>query len=460
MSEEAKETGATVEQFEFDGEFQTKVAALAIRDNEFLRRTSNVLRPGYFENVGEAKLVELSLRHFDKYNCAPDRASLIALVKDAVTAKMVSSEVIPTLKEAIKSVYASDMSNRDFVEEKVVAFAKKQAMIHAIIKSAEMIGRGNYSKVEALISEANAVGAAEGGTSYDFFSKDRITERTIVRVEKELGARPPQGITTGDPRLDNLLYHRGWGRKELSALMGGAKAGKTTALINFSKAASLAGFNVLYCTLEVGASIIADRMDASISGTIMKELGSKAHAVKDALNKLEASGKTGKLILHEYASGTFSPNQLRQLVQRYKSPARNQDGSVRNPIIFDLIVVDYADIMAPNHRTNDPMENSKSVYIDLRAIAFEENAAVLTATQTNREGFKSAVAKAEHVADDFNKVRTVDLMISINKTEEEAARGEARLYFAASRNQESGFTVVVKQNLSMMRFIEGVIRVE
>ena len=85
---------------------------------------------------------------------------------------------------------------------------------------------------------------------------------------------------------------------------------------------------------------------------------------------------------------------------------------------------------------------------------------MLTATQTNREGYKSAVAKAEHVSEDFNKVRTVDLMISINKTEEEAARGEARLYFAASRNQESGFTIVIKQNLAMMRFIEEVIRVE
>lgn len=164
--------------------------------------------------------------------------------------------------------------------------------------------------------------------------------------------------------------------------------------------------------------------------------------------------------MHEYPSGTFSPNQLRQLVQRYKTPGRNPDGSLRPPIKFDLIVVDYADIMAPNYRTNDAIENSKSVYVDLRAIAFEENAAVLTATQTNREGFKSTVAKAEHVAEDFNKVRTVDLMISINKTEEEAARGESRLYFAASRNQESGFTVVIKQNLSMMKFIEDVVRIE
>ncbi|MGQ1699213.1 hypothetical protein ACT42I_18710 (plasmid) [Acinetobacter baumannii] len=125
-----------------------------------------------------------------------------------------------------------------------------------------------------------------------------------------------------------------------------------------------------------------------------------------------------------------------------------------------MIIVDYADLMRPDIRTNDPKENSRVIYVDLRAIAFEENVALLTATQTNREGFKSTVAKAEHVAEDFNKIRTADVAISINITEEERAKGQARLYFAASRNQEMGVTVVIKQNVSMMRFLEEVISVE
>ncbi len=151
---------------------------------------------------------------------------------------------------------------------------------------------------------------------------------------------------------------------------------------------------------------------------------------------------------------------LRKLVERYKNPGRNPDGSARPPIKFDMVVVDYADLMASSHRTKDPIENSKQIYTELRAIGFEENVAMLTATQTNREGHKSTVAKMDHVAEDFNKIRIADLVISINKTEEEAARNEARLYFAASRNQESGFTVVIRQNVAMMRFLESVVRVE
>jgi replicative DNA helicase len=151
---------------------------------------------------------------------------------------------------------------------------------------------------------------------------------------------------------------------------------------------------------------------------------------------------------------------LRALIQRYKSPRLNKDGTVQPAIIFDMVVVDYADIMQPDFRTNDAIENSKNIWLGLRAIAFEENLAMLTATQTNREGNKSVVAKATDVAEDFNKIRTADIVISINTTDEERAAGESRLFFAASRNQESGFTIFIKQNLAMMRFITSIIRVE
>jgi replicative DNA helicase len=39
--------------------------------------------------------------------------------------------------------------------------------------------------------------------------------------------------------------------------------------------------------------------------------------------------------------------------------------------IFDLIVVDYVDITAPDHRSELKRENPRSIFIDLRAIAFE-----------------------------------------------------------------------------------------
>ncbi len=452
----ASEPTVEFEKFDFDAEFQTQVVAHATRDNEFMRRVAHLLRPEFFENAGEASLVNVALRHHQKFRCVPSNAEMVEAIKEDIKSKVITKEVAPEVVRARKATLGMALGQSEYVESKIVQFAKHQAVSNAILRSVNLLEQGKFTAIEAAIQEAIGIGANEEGDAYDYF--ERIQERTDTRKEKAAGLRPPQGITTGIPKMDEILYHRGWGRKELATIMGGAKAGKTTALINFARAASLAGHHVLYVTLEVGANIISDRLDASVAGVVMKELESKVNTVQEAIQELQS--KSGKLVIHEFASGTCTPNMLRKLIERYKSPGRNRDGSLRPPIKFDLLVVDYADIMAPNYRSQDAIENSKSVYVDLRAIAFEENLAALTATQTNREGYKSAVAKAEHVSEDFNKVRTVDLMISINKTEEEASRGEARLYFAASRNQESGFTIVIKQDLAMMRFVTAVLRVE
>ena len=448
--------GFVKEKFEYDAEFQSKIAVLALRDDEFLRRTAHVLNPSFFENVGEAFLVSIALKHFNKYNCAPDWSSIGQIIKDQAYAKILKGESLKATVESRRTLMGLAVHNKGYYEDKVVEFAKQQAMANAILESVPYLNKGEYAKIEELVKGALTIGVNEDGCGYDYGSRAR--DRQLIRIDKKLGKTPATGITTGCSQLDNLLYHRGWGRKEMALLMGGPKSGKTQALINFGRMASLAKFNVLYVTLEVSAEIISDRLDAAVAGVIMKELGDKAVSVAEAVEKAMASA--GKFIIHEYGSGTFTPAMLDQLIDRYKNPGRNPDGSVRPPIKFDLVVIDYADLMRPDVRTNDDIANNKAVYTDLRANAHRHNVALLTATQTNREGAKSTVAKMDHVAEDFNKIRIADIVISINKTEEEAARNEARLYFAASRNQETGFTVVIKQNVSMMRFLEEVIRVE
>jgi replicative DNA helicase len=229
-------------------------------------------------------------------------------------------------------------------------------------------------------------------------------------------------------------------------IMGAAKAGKSMSLGEFGSNAALAGFNVLYVTLEVGRAIIADRVDAKLSETAMKVLNDSPFKVQEAIEKAVAKSP-GALKIREYPTGSFKPSQLRRLLEFYRARSTQ----------FDLIIVDYADIMAAERFTGDLREDMRSIYIDLRAIAFDYNAAVLTATQTNREGAKAAVAKMTDVAEDFNKIRTADIVISINAIEEEIKSGEARLFFAASRNGESGFTLRIKQERSQMRFLTKVL---
>jgi replicative DNA helicase len=421
--------------FDFDDAFQTKIAALIVRDTQFVQRIDGLIRPEYFGNGTEAAWVSLALRYFAKYKRVPADATVYArLIKDDVAARIIDVPMAGILARCYQDVLLkTDVSDRDYVVDEVATFARHQAVSAAILQSVTDLDRRDFDRINKTLRKALDVGANHDGDVYIF--GESIDARTGERLDRAAGKLPPTGITTGYTILDDCLYHKGWGRGELSVLMGGAKAGKTAALLDFGIQAVKAGFKVLYVTLEVASKILAERADANISDVPVMELGDHVHAVRTRVADFMSKtvGGTGNLVLKEFPS--------------FKARG----------FIFDLVIVDYADIMAPERYTDNQQENSKSVYVGLRGLAMQEGIGLLTATQTNREGFKAAVAKAEHVAEDFNKVRIADVMISINKTEEERQAGQARLYFAASRNQAGGFTVRVEQQLDRMKFISKVI---
>lgn len=435
--------------FDFDGEFQAKIAALCMRDTQFMQRIDGLIDPDYFENVADSALVNLASRYFQKYKKAPgDITTISHLIKRAREDKVLREETMPFIRDRISSLLKSDISDRDLVIDEVATFARHQAVSRAILASVDHLDKRNFANIQSDLQKALNVGAMLDQNTYSYGGM--IDARSDEREEYASGRKRKDGISTGYHELDKYLYHGGWGKKELSVIMGGAKAGKTTALMNFAINASghMMRFNVLYVTLEVSAKIIADRADANIADQLMFELDKNIHEVRARVNSWK--DKAGLFDIVEYPTGTMRVSDLRRIIEQKKMAG----------VKYDLVVVDYADLLAPERVTDSITENSKSVYVALRALGQMEDLAILTATQTNREGSKAAVAKMTDIAEDFNKVRIADIIISINKTEEERACNEARLYFAAVRNGPSGFSIRIKQDIDRMRFCTHIIGAE
>lgn len=446
---EEKEPETTAEEakgYEFDEKFQTKLAALALRDPVFVQRTEGLIDPAHFENEIDQVLVKVTQDHFRTYKQAPDPTTLIRVIKQAKDDKKIPKDMWPDVKPRLAELLGTSLSNRDYAIDQVADFAKHKAMEGAIMASVGYLAKGDYAKIEQLIRAAVNVGSVEGSGEYDYFAE--IEARTKHRNALATGIIKPDGITTGLPEIDKHLYHGGWGRKELSAIMGRAKFGKSMALGDFGKGAAMAGYKVFIATCEVSCRIYADRMDANFADTAMQALTGSAFAVEAKIKAAEARAKAlgGVIKMEEYSTGRLKPSMLRRRLEWYRDQG----------IIFDLIIVDYADIMCPERLTGEIREDSRTIWVDLRDIAFEQNAAVLTATQTNREGAKATVAKGTDVAEDYNKTRIADLLLSGNATDPEISAGECRLHFAASRNQKE-VTLRLQQKREAMKFATKVL---
>lgn len=444
MSEAAEEV-----QFEFDPGFQSKVASLFLRDATFAGTTKDLIKPEYFTDDATGAVVRVVQDHFKVYKTVPDLKILPMVLKDEINAKRIRPDMIDGVKRFVREAMTTDLSNPDFVTNKVVEFAQQRATEQATMKVIELLDAGKkdrFEQIAKVMKEASLVGAVKDSGDYDYFAE--IVNRTQERRDLLAGKIVRDGITTGYAGMDAHLYHYGWGRKELSCMMGAAKAGKSMSLGDFARNASIAGYTVLYVTLEVGRGIIANRLDAANADTLMRDLHKDPDEVERLIKALAAKAKPLKL--REYASGSFKPSQLYNLIEKYRAEG----------IIFDLVVVDYADIMASEYRSDSLIENLRTIYVDLRAIAFETNSAMLTATQTNRDGAKAHTAKATDVGDDWNKARTVDVLIGINATDPEKAAGEARLSWLLSRNTEDGFSLRIQQDRGKMQFLKKIIAKE
>ena len=433
--------------YDFDSDFQSKIAALCLRDTSFSQRTDGLVDPEYFESEIEAGLVNIAGRYYKKYKKAPsDEATLKLLIAKSIKDRIIKKELgILMMSHVRNTLLKADISDRDLVIDEVAEFARHQAVCRAIEQSIGHLDKRNFADIQKALQVALNVGSNTEHGIYVY--GDEIDNRTEERHERAAGRGPLTGVSTGYAKFDEFLYHKGWGYGELSVLMGGPKSGKTTALLNFAlnAAASIMRFNVLYVTLEVSAKILADRADANISNRAMFELGKSYQDVKEHVKKWK--DKAGLFHIIEFPSGSMKVSDLKRIVERKKAEG----------IRYDLIVVDYADLMSPERFMDDKIENSKSVYVALRGFAMQEHIALLTATQTNREGAKAAVAKMTDVSEDINKVRIADIIISINVTDEERALGQARLYFAAVRNGPSGFALSIKQDIDRMIFVKEIL---
>ena len=430
--------------YEFDADFQRKIAALTLRDTQFAQLTDGLIRPEFFENSAYGALIKVATDYFAKYKKAPsDKVVLSNLLRDAHKTRILPVELVKMAAAVVNELFDADVSDREYVADECATFARHQAVAKAVLDSVEDLDRRDFDGIGSRMRRALDTGVNITGGAYNY--AEMAAQRTKDRKDRLAGIRPPTGITTGYKILDDCLYHKGWGRKELSVLMGGPKAGKSMAMIGFGVNAIANGYRTLYVTLEVASNIIAERLDANISDRAMSELEIHCHDVEDKVAAFMS--KAAPFIIEEYPTGSMRASDLRRLIEKYKARG----------IIFDLVIIDYADLMAPERVTDNVQENSKSVYVNLRGLAMQEGFAMLTATQTNREGAKKAVATMTDVAEDLNKVRIADILISINSSEEERAINQARLYFAASRNQRSGFAIRIEQRVNCGKFISRVL---
>ena len=218
-------------------------------------------------------------------------------------------------------------------------------------------------------------------------------------------------IKTGLKTLD-LLTKGGFPEKTLSLILAPTNVGKTLFMCSLTTNMLRAGVRVFYLTFEDSQLKIGTRITQNLADISQEQMRLMS---KDDFVKIRNKFKDtidGKLIIKEVPEGTMNAIALKAMLKSLKE---------KKQFIPDIIFIDYIGCMVPNGREN-PNWNTNTIFklvaAQVRAISMELGMPIVSAMQTNREGFDNASPKLNNIADSFASTTKADFILGVSQTKE------------------------------------------
>ena len=281
--------------------------------------------------------------------------------------------------------------NYDWLMAEFETFSRHKALERAILKSADLLDKGDYGPVEKMIKDAVQI-SLQRDMGTDYFEDPR---QRLEALKNSNGQ-----ISTGWPSIDKKLYG-GFNRGELNIWCAASGGGKSLFLANLGCNWALNGLNVLYLTFELSENLVAMRMDSMMTDVPTREIFKN---LEDVELKVRMLGKKAGSIQIKYMPSGKTANDIRAYLKEYQ---------VKKGCKPDILLIDYLDLMMPMSVKVSPSDlfvKDKYVSEELRNLAMETQAIVCTASQLNRAAVEEIEFDHSHISGGLSKIQTACLL--------------------------------------------------
>jgi archaellum biogenesis ATPase FlaH len=352
-------------------------------------------------------------------------------------------KTMPVLEQVIaatntKLSHVPDLTEDHFAwfMEEFEAFTRRQELERAILKSADLLEKGEYDPVEKLIKDAVQISLTKDmGTDY--------WEDPRARINRYFNSGGQ--VSTGWPQLDRLLYG-GFSRGELNIFAGGSGSGKSLVMMNIALNWLQAGLSGVYVTLELSEELCALRTDAMLTNASTKDI---RRDIDTTELKVKLVGKKAG----QYRIKGFPAQSNINDIRAYLKEAQIQTG-----IRVDFVMIDYLDLLMPvsaKVSPNDLFVKDKYVSEELRNLAKELGVLMVTASQLNRSAVEEIEFDHSHISGGISKINTADNVFGIFTSRAMRERGRYQIQCMKSRSSTGvGQKIDLDYNIETMRITD------
>jgi len=405
---------------------EDEILTQLIYNESYARAVSPYIKPEYFESRPNRIIFEEYDAFVKKYGNPPTKE---ALILELETRGDISADDMEDILRKISDLakYSKREKPDDvWLLEATEKYCSDRAIYLAVMESINIIDgsdkKRNKNVIPELLADALSV-------SFD----EHIGHDYIEQADKrwEFYHKKEKRIRFG---LDwfNKITDGGLPKKTLSIFLAPTNSGKTLVKCHLAADFMMHGYNVLYITMEMAEEKISERIDSNLMGIDISDLRALPKDMFDRKIEFINSKTTGRLMIKEYPTGSAHVGHFRHLLRELR---------IKKRFVPDVIFIDYLNICASSRIRGS--ENTyvliKSIAEELRGLAVEQDVAIISSTQTNRQGWGSSDLDMSNTSESAGLPATADMMIGIIVTDQLIQMGQMK--FKQLKNR---FTDVTK----------------
>jgi KaiC/GvpD/RAD55 family RecA-like ATPase len=399
-------------------EVQRLFLEMMLQDAESYVRVQNIYNPENFDRSLRSA-AEFIAKHSDDHKTLPTAEQIKA-------ATGIALNHIPDLNEG----------HFEWFMDEFEGFTRRQELERAILKSADLLEKGEYDPVEKLIKDAVQISLTKDmGTDYWSDPRERINKYFNSGGQ----------VSTGWPQMDKILYG-GFSRGELNIFAGGSGSGKSLVMMNIALSWLQQGLSGVYISLELSEELCALRTDAMLAGMSTKEI--RKDIDQTELKVKLVSKKAGQYRIKALPAQS-NINDIRSYIKEVQ---------VQTGLKVDFVMCDYLDLLMPvsaKVSPNDLFVKDKYVSEELRNLAKELNVLFVTASQLNRSAVEEIEFDHSHISGGISKINTADNVFGIFTSRAMRERGKYQIQCMKSRSSTGvGQKIDLDYNIETMRITD------
>lgn len=406
-----------LDDFVMSGNNQARLLATIYRnENFFLDAKKAGLRTEDFE-VQSCRLVYEILSEFHaKYGSMPSMSSL----QDIVAEKMretddVGDESVKEMCWVLGIMSEESVLDYKYARDKLIAFIKG-SRIGKIASSSPT----DTERIEDTVKSVQDIGFDEEEDEQSSMISDCMD--VLPQNDDEMDVKIPTGISWLDLVTNgglSVTYN------EIGVGMAGTGVGKTNLMINFAIAAAWAGFRSLFVTLELPKKQIIRRgvgMMAHVrAGEMRLPMSRWSKASRDRLDFLLKSKVADYISVADLSKKSHTVSDIEYQVKKWRRRVERETGDASK---CKLVLIDWLDMLEPELKdakmTSQPWLALQKVMENVRHMANNQNIAVWTVMQTNRQGSGVQKVRLDHVSGAYSKNYFASIAIGLAPVDDDS----------------------------------------